>query len=49
MGVLSVFAGGGCGWYGGGLWVAVCAGGEVSLLMSGFQADCVVSLEGSAD
>ncbi len=30
MGVLSVFAGGGCGWCGGGMWVAVCVGGEVA-------------------
>jgi len=31
------------------MWVAVCAGGEVSLLMSGCQADGVVSSEGSDD
>ena len=49
MGVLSVFAGGGCGWCGGGMWVAICAGGEASLLMSVFQADGVVSSEGSDD
>jgi len=32
------------------MWVAVCAGGrEARLLMSGFQADGVVSSQGSED